>query len=70
MCFLVETQRNTSEVFSKIKNLATQYYQRFYDSSYQEYPNLKQVSNQLRTKSLAASLNNRAVMQGPKIIQQ
>ena len=72
LCMIVETQRDTTALFRKIKHLACDAFEQYYPSYKHEIcfdmiKNSNEIDLQVKNKMLAASLNNRAVLNNPKI---
>jgi len=75
LCMIIETQRDTTTLFRKIKHLACDAFEQYYPKDRdiicsQTMKDSHVVEFQTKQRMLAASLNNRAVLNGPKIEEQ
>jgi hypothetical protein len=64
---IIETQRDTEQIFRQIKVLATENYKRFYDGNFKTMHDVKDIPQVLKNAFSAASMNNRSVMNAPKL---
>ena len=61
-CMTLDNKRDTVALFNDINRQATEYYQRFFDSSFRPLPHAAQISEEIMKRDIALGLNNRAVM--------
>ena len=64
---LIDLTRNTSELFLKIKTLATEGFQRFFDSDYRPPADPSQYDEEQIAHDIVVSMNNRAVISQFKV---
>ena len=67
-CMLVDSSRDTVQVFNQINKNATEQYQKYFDSSFKPLPIASQINDDCMTYFRVAGLNNRAVMMQFKIM--
>ena len=65
---LVDSSRDTVQVFNQINKNATEQYQKYFDSSFKPLPIASQINDDCMTYFRVAGLNNRAVMMQFKIM--
>ena len=67
-CILLDSNRDSVATFNYFNRVATEQYQRFFDSSFQPLLHAGQIPKEFKIQDAAIGLNNRAVMARIKVL--